>query len=187
MNERKEIWKDIKGYEGCYKISNTGKVLSTERTIVTKFNNRKHVTRNRLLKPFVNKRGYFIVSLNKNNMKTKYSIHRLVAEAFIPNPSNLPQVNHKDECKSNNCVENLEWCTAKYNVEYSKTLLCAQAARQRSVMQFTKNNQPINVFPSSAEASRMTGVCQSNITLACQGKYKTAGGYIWKYYEEEKV
>lgn len=178
-----EIWKDIKGYEGCYKISNTGKVLSIARTTVTAFHNRKHVTNNRLLKSYTTKCGYSVVALSKGNQKIRYSVHRLVAEAFIPNPKNLPQVNHKDECKSNNCVENLEWCTAKYNGEYSNTLLRARASRQRKVAQFTKNNELIQIFSSSAQANKITGIYQSSITLACQGKYKTAGGYIWKYYE----
>ena len=179
-----EIWKDIKGYEGAYKISNTGKIMSIARTISTAFHNRKHVTNNRILKQTITRHGYAIVSLNKNCRKTRYCVHRLVAEAFIPNPNNLPQVNHKDECKLNNHFSNLEWCTAQYNVNYSGTIQKAINACKRKVLQFEKTGKFVKEFESATNASRETKTCQSAITLACQGKYKTAGGYIWKYYEE---
>lgn len=179
-----ELWKDIKGYEGCYKISNTGKVLSVKRILHTAYHNRLHITNERILQPYITKNGYEIVSLNKDNKKDRYLVHRLVAEAFIPNPESLPQVNHKDENKVNNHFENLEWCTAKYNGEYSGTLRKAHSVIKRSVAQYTKTNEFIKVFESANYASRQTGIKQSSITYACQGKYKTAGGYIWKYYEE---
>ena len=180
-----ELWKDIKGYEGCYKISNTGKVLSLKRILHTSYHNRLHVTNERILKSHITRNGYELVSLNKDNKKDRYLVHRLVAEAFIPNPKSLPQVNHKDENKLNNHIENLEWCTAKYNGEYSRTLQKAYAAIKRKVTQYTKTNVFIKTFESATYASRQTGIKQSSITLACQGKYKTAGGYVWKYYEDD--
>ena len=100
----KEIFKDIKNYEGLYQVSNLGRVYS--------------VRNNKILKPKLNKYGYLSVNLKYKGSRVTKSIHRLVGEAFIPNPNDLPQVNHKDEDKTNNCVDNLEWCTAKYNHNY---------------------------------------------------------------------
>ena len=98
-----EIWKDVKGYEGLYKISNFGRVWSIRRKLFLK----------PVDKPYLRVRLYSIDGTNK-----MFSVHRLVAEAFIPNPDNLPCINHKDENKMNNCIDNLEWCTAKYNSNY---------------------------------------------------------------------
>ena len=112
--------------------------------------------------------GYATTYLYKNNNKTSFSVHRLVAEAFIPNPDSLPQVNHKDENKLNNCVDNLEWCTSKYNVNYSvaKPVLCVETGM---------------AYNSMTEACDKNNI---NITLLCRvcnsEKYK-AGGYHWKF------
>ena len=115
-----EIWKPIKEYELLYEISNTGKIKSLSREVVVKnkYNSiSTRMTKEKQLKPLL--RGeYYIVWLCKNGKSKQYSIHRLVAETFIPNPKNLPQVNHIDENKENNCVNNLEWCSAKYNCNY---------------------------------------------------------------------
>ena len=100
----KEIWKDIKGYEGLYQISNFGNI--------------KSLRTNKLVKAFKNTKGYCQVSLWNNNVKKMFVVHRLVAQEFIPNPNNLLQVNHKDEDKKNNNVDNLEWCSVKYNCNY---------------------------------------------------------------------
>ena len=101
-----EEWRDIEGYEGLYQVSNEGRV--------------RNISKNpyKMMKPHYNQRGYCQVALSKNNKYIMAAIHRLVAKAFIPNPSNLPQVNHKDEKKDNNIVENLEWCDNKYNSRY---------------------------------------------------------------------
>ena len=112
MNEE---WKDIKGYEGKYQVSNLGKVKSLQRWSGTKFYDREYILNN-----YVNKKnGYVYVYLTKNNKSKNIRLHRLVAEEFIPNPNNLPQVNHKDCNKENNNASNLEWCTASYNVKYA--------------------------------------------------------------------
>lgn len=107
-----EIWVDIKGYEGLYQVSNLGRVKSLER-----IDSLGHKRKEKIFKPQKNK-GYLRVSLWKDGKGKKYSIHRLVAIAFIPNPDNLPEVNHKDENKFNNNVDNLEWCTVAYNNTY---------------------------------------------------------------------
>ena len=102
----KKIWKPIIGYENLYKINNYGEVLS--------------LRSNKILKPNDNGIGYFIIQLCKNGKRKNYLIHRLVAEHFLDNPNNLPEVNHKDEDKSNNFVNNLEWCKHKYNMNYKQ-------------------------------------------------------------------
>ena len=106
-----EIWKPIEGYEGLYEVSNLGRVRSLDR-----FYYRLH--KGKVLSPTKDRYGYLTVTLNCNGKSKTIKIHRLVAQAFLPNPDNLPQVNHKDEVKSNNCVDNLEWCSAKYNVNF---------------------------------------------------------------------
>ena len=113
----KEIFKDIKGYEGLYQVSNYGRVKSLYRIQIMPTGG-KRIIEERILKTIKNKKGYIGVHLSKNNKDKTVYIHRLVAQAFIPNPNNYPQVNHKDEDKTNNHVDNLEWCTAKYNSNY---------------------------------------------------------------------
>ena len=112
-----EIWKDIVGYEGLYQVSNFGRVKS-----LAKYKNgnggSKFWRKERILKPANTGRGYLMVVLIKEKKRTTYILHRLVAQAFIPNPNNLPQINHKDENKTNNVVSNLEWCDNKYNSNY---------------------------------------------------------------------
>ena len=107
-----EIWKDVKNYEGLYQISNLGRVKSMSK--FAGFSYRKE----RILKTSLDKDGYVKVTLCKNNRTRFLSIHRLLAECFIPNSNNYPQINHKDENKQNNDLSNLEWCTCKYNINY---------------------------------------------------------------------
>ena len=114
-----EIWKDIDGYVGIYQVSNMGNVRSLQRE---EFKCRQgyRVRKGRQLKPARDKKGYLMIPLNKDGKRKTRRIHRLVAETFIPNPNNFPQVNHKDENKQNNSVDNLEWCTPSYNINYGK-------------------------------------------------------------------
>ncbi len=104
-----EIWKDIKNYEGIYQVSNYGNVKRLYG---------KGARYERIIKPNTTNKNYYFVVLCKNGIRNYCRVHRLVAETFIPNPDNLPCVNHKDENKQNNNVENLEWCTIKYNTNY---------------------------------------------------------------------
>ena len=108
-----EIWRPIEGYEGLYEVSNLGRVRSLDR-----YDSRNQFRKGRIMKQNNDGRDYMSIQLCLNGKLKKYFVHRLVAEAFLPNPDNLPQVNHKDEDKSNNRVDNLEWCTAKYNLSY---------------------------------------------------------------------
>lgn len=112
-----EEWKNVIGYEGLYEVSNTGQVRSLDR-YVKYSNGRIHLHKGKVLSPVKDKYGYLAVCLCCNEKQKRIKIHRLVAQAFLPNPDNLPQVNHKDEDKLNNSVDNLEWCTAKYNNNY---------------------------------------------------------------------
>lgn len=112
-----EIWRPVVGYEGLYEVSNTGRVRSMDRYVKCDYE-RYRLHKGKVLSPAKDKDGYLVVSLHFNGKKNTIKVHRMVAEAFIPNPDNLPQVNHRDEDKTNNRVENLEFCTAKYNLSY---------------------------------------------------------------------
>lgn len=180
MTEEKEVWKDIKGYEGKYKVSNLGNVKSL---------NWLNTGKEKLLHLGISKGKYYQVGLCKFGINKTFWVHRLVATAFINNPDNLPYINHKDENKLNNCVDNLEWCTAKYNSNYGtgiermlktkKLRNCKNA--EKPVLQFTKDCKFVNEFPSAKEAARCTDINRGNIWACCAGRYKSAGGYIWKY------
>lgn len=112
-----EIWKPVKGYEGLYEVSNKGRVKSLKRYSV-RFGHQKELVGEKLMSLHKSSEGYIIVHLSKDGERKSKSVHRLVAQAFIPNPHCYPLINHKDENKANNHVENLEWCTQEYNVNY---------------------------------------------------------------------
>ena len=171
-----EIWKDIEGYEGLYQVSNMGRVRSL------KYKNE------RILKPR-KQSGYYKVLLY-NNETREYLIHRLVANAFIPNPDNLPQVNHKDEDKANNCVSNLEWCTQKYNSSYGTrgkriSLKNTNGKKSKITLQYDINGNLIKEWKSTRDVERNLGFNQSYISKCCKNIIKTAYGYLWKYKNEE--
>ena len=126
--------------------------------------------------------GYLEVDLRKNGTHKYCRIHRLVAQAFIPNPNNYPCVNHKDENKRNNLLENLEWCTNKYNSNYGNAIEKTQQKRRKRVVQIDKtSNKIVNIFNSLTEAEEHTGILQGHISSCCTGKRKTTGGYKWRY------
>ena len=160
-----EIWRDIPGYMGLYKISNFGNVRRYGRK-----QNLRCTERN----------GYFVVHLSNGTAKWFY-VHRLVALAFIPNPDALPQINHKNEIKTDNRAENLEWCTAHYNTNYGTRNKRIQRNRSFPVAQLDVNGKIVNVFYGISEAQRITGIDRPNICKCLKGKTKTAGGYKWKY------
>lgn len=163
-----EIWREIKGYEGYYSVSDLGNI--------------KNLITGKILKPALKRNGYFSVDLRYKEAKT-VSIHRLVAEGFIPNPLNLPCVNHKDEFKTNNRVENLEWCTTKYNNNYGYGAL----TRNTPVLQFDTNGKFIKMRTSIKEAASALGIKYQGISRVCRGERKSSGGYVWKYLIEFKV
>lgn len=182
----REIWKDIEGYEGIYQVSNYGRVKGLER-VVSNFTGRMIVP-SRILKPQANHKGYLTVHLSqgaKNNKRIP--IHRLVAIAFIPNPDNLPQVNHKNEDKLDNCVDNLEWCTNLYNSRYGTRpqrlgMKARNGACSKTVAQYSKDGKClVAIYPSVNEVDRMLGFDFRNIGACCRGEKKSAYGYTWKY------
>lgn len=166
-----EIWKDIKGYEGFYKVSNKGNVFSIERK-----DSRGQKCGGRTLKPRYDKDGYLIVTLYKNGAEKKKRVHRLVTEAFIPNPNGLPQVNHKDEIKDNNNVGNLEWCTSAYNVNHGTR----NERVSKKVRAVNVETGEVLTFNSITEAGR-NGYAKGRVSEACRGVYY--GGNLYKGYK----
>jgi hypothetical protein len=160
-----EIWKDIPGYEGLYKVSNLGNVFS--------------LRCKRCLAQQTVKGGYLLVPLTPGK-KRFWLVHRLVAMAFIPNPDNLPEVNHKDENTANNRVENLEWCTRKYNAHYGTALQRMAAMNQKPVEQL-KNGVVVGRWGSIKAAGEETGFDRGNISKCCTGKSHTYKGYEWRF------
>ena len=171
-----EIWRDIKDYEGYYQVSNRGIVKSLER--MKRNNGGYQKIPEKILKVYDNGKGYLRVQLCKDGKVKNCRINRLVAQAFLPNPNNLPEVNHIDQDKTNNCVENLEWCTTQYNVEYSQA---------KAVIGINKISGLILEFPSLMEAERQTGISNKHICDCLKGRCKSAGGYYWIYAESEEV
>lgn len=169
-----EIWKDIKDYEGYYQVSNLGNVRSLKFNKITPLKPYKNVARH----------GYLEVYLRLPGSKKTFKVHRLVAQAFIENPDNLPQINHKDENKENNCVDNLEWCTNKYNINYGTCIEKITKAVSMKIAQYSLSGELIATFDSQIEAARQTGTRQGSISGCINGVNKTAGGYIWKKIEE---
>lgn len=181
---KEEIWRPIKDYDGLYEVSNLGRVRSVER-IETLSDGRKHLHKGKILKPAKGTGGYLICKLYKNSKHKTITVHRLVAKAFIPNPDNLPQVNHRDENKRNNCVSNLEWCSCKYNINYGTGIQRSTEKRSKSVLQLDINTgRVIYEYPSLMEVVRKLNISQSRISDCCRGKRKTAYGYKWKYKKE---
>lgn len=175
----KETWKDIKDFEGLYQVSNLGRVRSLTKTVTTKNNKTMHFE-GKILKPL--KVGeYFSVNLYKDRILYGRRIHRLVAEAFIPNPDNLLQINHKDENKLNNSVDNLEWCSAKYNCNYGSHNYKLSKSKQKPVICYSKKLQLIKKYPSSIAAATELGCTKTSICQCLKGKHKTSCGYIWKF------
>lgn len=169
-----EIWKDIKGYEGLYQVSNLGNVKSL---------NYNHTNKAKNLTPKKNKK-YLYVCLYKNNKQYYPTIHRLVAENFIVNPKKLVQVNHIDGNKQNNKVDNLEWCTNLENIQHAdKNGLSNRRGKIRKVIQLDNDGNRLNEFEAIADALRALGknVRTTEITKCCKGKRKTAFNYKWKY------
>ena len=189
----KEIWRDIAGYEGYYQVSNLGRIRSLDK--MQNYNGSARLHKGRILKPNNDGRGYLIVDLSKNSRSATRSIHRLVAMAFLDNPNNLPQVNHKDEDKTNNFVfvnedgsvdlnkSNLEWCTYSYNNNYGTKKERTMKSSCKMVLQYTKKGDFIAEWYGTRDAQRNTGIHCCDISLACRGIRKTAGGFVWKYKE----
>jgi len=177
----KEIWKDIKGLEGRYQVSNKGRIKS----FVCILRNNAII----ILKQSKNKKGYPQISLTDSKHKhLTQRVHRLVGKAFIPNPENKPQINHINGIKDDNRLENLEWATNSENqLHANRTGLnknrieATVKAHRKPVSQYTADGEYIQSFGSAREANAKTGVSYKMISLVVLGKCKIGGGYVWKY------
>ena len=186
-NLENEQWKTISGYEN-YQVSNYGRIKSLKGK------------EERILKQGTNKGGYQQVLFYKDGKPKMFRVNRLVAMSFIPNPNNLPQVNHIDENKCNNHVDNLEWCTAKYNINFGtarerqaktisgennpKTMLGKfgkEHPNSKQVIQLTLNNEVVKIWDSVMDVQRNLGYNNAHICSCCKGKRKTSNGYKWCY------
>lgn len=165
-----EIFKRIDDFPN-YLISNLGNVYS--------------LRKKSFLRPCDDGHGYLMLHLCKDNRQYVKKVHRLVAEAFIENPNCLTDVNHKDENKKNNNVNNLEWCTRKYNINYGSRTQRQIKTVSKPIKMLDKNtNEIIAIFNSSYDASNKTGINEPNINSVCNHKRKTAGGYKWEFLSE---
>lgn len=164
----------IKGYEN-YEITEKGEVINT--------------TTGRILKQNISTVGYLQVNLSKNGKAKTFQVHRLVAEAFIPNPQNLPEVNHRDEDKTNNTMNNLEWCTRQYNLNYgthneriSKTMSGVyNTKKSKTVLQLRMDGSLVRIWPSVSEVQRQLGYSAGSISGCCRGERHSAYGFKWLY------
>lgn len=178
-----EIWKDIEGYEGYYQVSNMGNIKSLART--KRLRNRWGGVNDtqvpeKIISPFMS-RGYKRVLLHKDGEKKKFHIHRLVAKAFVSGYFDGADVNHKDETKTNNKAENLEWVTRLQNNTHGTRLKRVAGKLNKPVIQMSTTGEEIARYESVAIAAQKIGIRYTNITMVCRGYHNTAGGYRWKY------
>lgn len=163
-----EIWKSVVGYSNLYEVSNLGRVKSLKRVP------------NTILKPSSNGR-YLQLVLHKNGTKSKKYIHRLVAEAFIPNPCGFSEVNHKDEDKTNNSVSNLEWCDSSYNNTYNQRHIKSRESLKKPIIVRNTNGEIIAEYPSISQASITLNIDKSNISKCCRGVMRSYKSLIFSY------
>lgn len=181
----KEIWKDIEGYEELYQVSNLGRIKALRKRVhkIIKGKECYPLCREKILKiSNHNRNGYLKINITKNNIPKTYEIHRLVAQAFIANQNNLPQVNHKNGIKTDNRVENLEWVTVSQNHKHAFENGLKKPTSKK-VIQYSKNNKFIKQWDSMTEASKKMNICKTDISACARGKIRTAGGYKWKILE----
>lgn len=172
-----EVWKPIKGYEGKYCVSNMGRIMSVERSI-----NGGGKIKQRIMKQCNTRKGYKTVCLYSDGKRIRNIVHRLVAEAFIPNPNNYNQVNHIDENKSNNAAHNLEWCTAKQNMNYGSRAEKSRKKAQKKVLKVDKFGNVVDIYSCAEEAANANGIGRREIAKFCRGnRVGLYHGYYWKY------
>lgn len=185
------MFNKVKGFEDYYEVSDVGIVRSVDRLI---WNGKGYLLKkSQEIKQQTNKKGYKICYLSKDSKQKTCLVHRLVAEAFIPNPNNYEQVNHIDCNKSNNCVKNLEWCSNLQNQRHARAnglvWRWENAGRKRKKVKKIdlKTNKTLEIYNSIAEAGRKNNLNKANINSVCKGLRNACGGFIWKYCEEKEV
>lgn len=171
----KEIWKPVVGYEGLYEVSNIGRVKSLPRKGTTK--------KEKILRQYNNGDNYIMVFLSKNDIRKKEKVHRLVASAFMPNPNNFPCVNHKDEDRQNNNIDNLEWCTYEYNLNYGTRIKKCS----KPIVQLDIKGNLIRIWDSATKVMKELGYKNTVINNCLKGRLKTAYGYKWRYATLDKI
>ena len=185
-NAMLEEWKDIKGYEGYYQVSDCGKVRSLNRIVKHGYSKRQAV-KGRVRKNHLTLAGYLTITLSREAKYEIFAIHRLIGLHFIKNPKNKKTINHIDGNKLNNCVDNLEWATHSENTlhAYKLGMINNTGCSHKKVIQYDLNGVELNRFKSMADASRETGISRTGIIGCCSGRYETSGNCRWKV-EEKK-
>lgn len=181
-----EEWRDIKGYEGYYQVSNCGRVRSLPRIVIGKDGRFFHV-KGGIQSKNNNGHGYDTVYLRKDSQAKRFYVHRLVAEAFLPNPHNLEEVNHKNEIRNDNRLENLEWISVRDNRLYGERMRRIREPQSIPVKQYDAEGNYIQSFCSIKEASRQTGISDTSIGNCVNGYLMTAGGFIWTTSKNHEV
>lgn len=201
-----EIWKDIPGYEGLYQASTLGRIRSLDRVIEVKIDGmvQKRSILGTILCGGHNGHGYLFVYLCRNGKAKRYYIHRIIAKTFIPNPQNYPYINHKDENPGNNCVDNLEWCTQKYNANYGSHIEKVRAYMlsdknpnrgkprpekfkekvRKPILQLDRDGNVIREWDSARTAGTVLGIFPQVITAVCKGRCLSYKNFIWKYKDD---
>lgn len=176
-----EVWKPVVGFEDYYEVSNLGRIRSLDREIYSEKGSFMRFYRGRILKLTDKGNGYLVVNLGRGNRR---HVHRVVAEAFLPNNFNLPYINHKDENPKNNEVSNLEWCTAKYNSNYGTAIERQSKKVSKPVRATNIKSGEVIEFESMKAAHRM-GFDESTIAQCCRGVYIQHKGYVWEFIKED--
>lgn len=176
-----EIWKPILETDGIYEISNLGNIRSIDRYAKV-CGGGQRLVKGKIKKPVKCTNNYLELQASVHGKRKLFLVHRLVAQYFIPNPNNYPEVNHKDENPQNNSVDNLEWCTPKYNCNYgTRNQKCMEKVIKKAVNQYNLDGTFIRRFEMVVDAARQLDIDSSQIIRVCKKKNKTAGGYLWEY------
>lgn len=181
MKNNNEIWKPVPDFPG-YEVSSKGRVKSTARLVhaSNKYGSYSYSIPEKIMRQST-RTNYLCVTLCLEGKHINVLVHRLVAKAFIPNPYDFAEVNHKDENKLNNCVENLEWCNRKYNKNYGTGAKRSGQNRSKKILQFTKDLKFIKEWPSMMDAAKYYNNDRKGIWSVCNGINRTAQGFVWRY------
>ena len=181
-NLKNEVWKDIKGYEGLYQVSNYGRVKSLGKYVNSGLTNvNKIFLKERIKKLSKTKKGYLEVKLSKKCKGNMLKVHRLVAISFIENKNNYSQINHKDEVKTNNCVNNLEWCNCQYNSNYGSRNERIRKTMGTKICKYNEEGSLLKEWNSMKQASCEERISLKILSECCKGIRKNYKGYIWRY------